>query len=210
MLTKSFNPNQCLIVLAFVFLLLTTKPIQSSAQENKKKITVRFVDSKNKPVENVRAYRYENGKAKIISTTGGIGLITRGDGLIVARKDGFQFSGALFKTDAANTTVVMLTPEETGFKCTTQPLPISKETKQEVIEAIEETFWATLKAKPKDPQNVSTCMRVLCSLNPEKSLQYIEANPLGGRMGDIVKNEVIKVYAKSDFETAIELTNSIK
>ena len=207
---RFFHSKLRLIASAVVAVGFLFQPIRASVQETEKEIEVRFVDSANQPVENVRAYRYQNGKAKVISCADGTGSIPANGGLVVARKDGFQFSGTVINPNDANATVVMMKDDEVGRKLATLPLPISDASKQKVIETLEEDFWTTLNANPKDFSNVATCMKVLSWLNPEKTLQYIESNPVRGQMDVMVKQEVIKVLGKTDFETAVELTNTVK
>jgi len=178
----------------------------ANAQEQ---IELKFVDSKNSPVENVKAYRFADGKAKRISTQNGSAKIPANNGLVVGKKEGFQFSGILLDEKSKEATVVMLKSDESGTKFTTRPVPISAESKPKIIEKIEEHFWKELQSAGNDPSKLQRCIKVLSRLAPHKTLEYFEANPVRGQIAGLEKQELIKALAQSDFEAAAEIANSI-
>ena len=132
------------LIFCFGFTTSTAK-----SQETRQTVSVKFVNSKDQPISGVKAYWFKDGKAKRLSTTDGIGEIPEPAGLVVAKKDGHQFSGALLSSGQSSTKVVMLTVDEPGKKFKTLPFPISEKDKKETIEKSKTHFGHPWKQSPR-------------------------------------------------------------
>ncbi|MDB2687724.1 hypothetical protein N9Y42_10995 [Mariniblastus sp.] len=202
------TPLLCLIVLTFCF---TLDPCV--AQEAEPKINVRFVDSADSLVSNVKAYWYRagKGKAKKISSVDGKGTVSTNEGLIVAKSEGYQYSGLVL--DSGTTTalsVVMLKDNEAGPAYENQPLPFSAEQKQQVLEKIQDKLWEELEADPDNQRILQQSVATLAKLTPDRILEYFESNWPKGKLKGLVKQEIIQGLAETDFARAVELADSTK
>ena len=149
------------------------------AQEAEPKINIRFVDSSGDFVSNVKAYWYRagKGKAKRISSVDGKGTISTNEGLIVAKSEGYQYSGLVL--DSGTTTalsVVMLKDNEAGPAYENQPLPFSAEQKQQALEKIQDKLWEELEADPDNQRILQLSVATLTKLSPARTLKYFESN----------------------------------
>ena len=208
-MNRLVNSSLCLIV--FLFCCMASDPCV--AQEAEPKINIRFVDSSGDFVSNVKAYWYRagKGKAKRISSVDGKGTISANEGLIVAKSEGYQYSGLVL--DSGTTTalsVVMLKDNEAGPAYENQPLPFSAEQKQQAIENIKDKLWEELEADSDNQRILKLSVAILTKLTPDRTLEYFESNWPKGKLKVLAKQEIIRGLAESDFARAVELADSTK
>ena len=198
-----------LLCLIFIFLRVTEAEI-CIAQDVDLKTDVKFVDASGDLISKVKAIWYHQGKSKELFAPKGQEMIGSGDGLIVAHAAGYDYSGQLLGNEPTASIIVKLRKQnEASTTYKPQSLPFSAEQKKKVLADIKQHFWQQIKSKPKNPQVLQQSVFPLAKLSPKKTIEYFEANPLKGRLNGLVKSEIIRAIASSDFATAAQIADSI-
>jgi|GEM_PF-2877690 len=187
---------------------MVTLAQEDSGGANPVQVTVR--DSAGNAIADVQAFWFHDGKAKRLSLADGALTIPSRDGLIVARKEGYQYSGLAFSKDNTDqSSIVMLAANEQGRELKTLPVPFDNETRKKIIATVVEDYWKRVEANPKDVMNVQRYLPMLAALDPEGTLEFLKSGIVDSNMEGLAKSSLIQSLAKTDPPAAMELADSV-
>ncbi len=196
--------------LTFLFYILVAFSATSIclAQTADTKVSVRFVDTSGQPVTPETALFYNGGHGKPISVEGGQGEVPSGRGIVVAKADGFQFSGTVLS--GSDGKVVFYRDSEPCEALVQSAFPLTDEIKSKVIEALKENLWEKVKDQPEKPTSALQIVGVLAMVDPKGALAWLEENELPGQMGMMIQQPSLLAMMRTDTEEAFDLISQIE
>ena len=196
-------------LVAFVLLFLIAPPRLYCQEPDS--ISVRFTDLNQVPLKDVEAFWIHDGKAKSVSVVNGVGRIQSANGLIVAKSDGYQYSGVLLNdTKGRGPNVVLRQAQEPSREYHTRMNPLPDSHKKRLTDEIADYFWTRLEENSNDPTTLKHCLDVLARLSPKKCATFIEESGLSPQLELLARQLLLTSLIESDLDAAIEMIDAIE
>ena len=181
---------------------------QSVESANDTKVNVRFVDTKGQSVTPDAALFFNGGRAKKIATENGVGVAPMGAGIVVAKANGFQFTGRILNGGEAE--VVFHRNDEPCKPLTQTPYPLNDQLKTKVIDVLKKCLGEKLADQPASSRNSVQTIRVLAAVDPHQALKWLEENDLPNQMSGIIQQPALTALLRVDAEEAFDRCSQIE
>ena len=166
------------------------------------KVNVRFVDTAGKPVTPETALFFNVGRAKAITVKDGTGVVPVDTRIVVAKADGFQFTGTIVNGDDAK--VVFRRDDEPYPQLTQTPYPLNDQIKADVTEQVKKSLWE--KIKDQDPKSMDSAqtVRVVAAVDPVGALKWLDENKMPHQQAGMVFQSALEAMLQTDPEEVFD------
>lgn len=196
--------------LTFLCFLVAALSLASTCfgQSDDAKISVQFVDTSGHRVNPAVALFFNGGRAKPITIENGIGVAPSDSGIVVAKADGFQFSGSI--VDGNEIKVVFHRDDEPCKPLTQTPYPLNDEIKAKVVETTKRILWEKVEGQPASSMKTIQTLRVLAVVDPARALKWLDENEPPDQMGGMIQQPALTALVHVDPEEAFDRCSQIK
>jgi len=196
--------------LTFLCFLVVTLSLASACfgQSDDAKISIQFVNTSGHPVNPKVALFFNGGRAKPIATENGIGVAPSNSGIVVAKGDGFQFSGNIVKGNEIK--VVFYREDEQCEPLSQTPYPLNDQIKTKVTERIKEHLWEEVKDQPAKSMKTLQTVRVVAAIDPVGALNWLDDKDLPDQQAGVVFQPALVSLLRVDPEEAFDRVSQLE
>lgn len=186
---------------------LSNLPYLNSSALHAAEIAV--VDSSGNKIPNCEAFWIHGGHPEKLSVDAGILNLPEPVGVVVVRKEGFQYGGLILDPSIQVTELTLLQQLETReANYQTRKHLISPEQREHITDSIRQECWKVVKA-PVPTETMPFALQLLAQLSTQDTLDYLRKHRVDPNAAGMARQAAIRKLAEVDLGAALEVLDEV-